>query len=553
MNFRSITSLLFLFVIQLSCIGNTDTERDLEESLRIEMTKASELYHNGEYLKAASVLNTLISQANIDDFKYEKANIYYNLSCYYALSGEKESAIHCLEEAVQSGYANAENMMKDDDLKSIRQSKRFSQLINQLTREEHFWENEFLNTEFKLNISENEKIAGLSKLWSEIKFNFINFDLVPGINIDSLYMIYLPKIRNTSSTLEYYQKLQEFCSHLIDGHTEIKYPKELRHLVRGRVPIQTRLISGQVIITKVYDKDLLAIGIKPGVELTHIDGQDVHAYAEQHIKPYWTTNSPHGRDRTVYEYALLRGPVGTTVRVKCHTSDQEDFQIELRRLKRINVKWEPVVYRKLDQNIGYLNIKSFYDDEIVTEIDSLFNQIMQTDALIIDLRENGGGNGRVGWKILGYFTNHSFEIFQWKTRLYRPIWRAWGRREELYVEKPAFRYADDVKYYSKPVVLLTRARTGSMAENFCIGFRIMNRGKIIGGPTMGSSGTPLFFSLPGGGKGQVVTTRSFYPDGSDFIGQGVKPDIEVYPTVLDFRQGKDRILDRAVEYLTRNQ
>jgi C-terminal processing protease CtpA/Prc len=91
-----------------------------------------------------------------------------------------------------------------------------------------------------------------------------------------------------------------------------------------------------------------------------------------------------------------------------------------------------------------------------------------------------------------------------------------------------------------------------MAENFCVGFHIMNRGKIIGGPTMGSSGTPLSFTLPGGGTAQVVTTRSSYPDGKEFIGTGVKPDIEVYPKIEDFRTGRDRILEKALEYLNKN-
>ena len=109
--------------------------------------------------------------------------------------------------------------------------------------------------------------------------------------------------------------------------------------------------------------------------------------------------------------------------------------------------------------------------------------------------------------------------------------------------------ADDKKYYSRPVVLLTRSRTASMAENFCVGFQIMHRGKIIGGPTMGSSGTPLFFSLPGGGSAQVVTTKNMYPDGKELIGYGVQPDMEVYPTIEDFRMGRDRVLEKALEYL----
>ncbi len=50
-----------------------------------------------------------------------------------------------------------------------------------------FWDSDTFKTPYQQNITENEKIAGLSKFWSEVKYNFVNFDLVPSLNIDSLY------------------------------------------------------------------------------------------------------------------------------------------------------------------------------------------------------------------------------------------------------------------------------------------------------------------------------------------------------------------------------
>jgi len=543
---------LLSLIIIIAFISSCDPQRkdnlsDLELNLRID--KATLFYQIGEYEKANRLLDELTGNPDLNKFKKERTVIYYSLACNYALLGDDEKALSYLNKAIEYGYANFRHIANDDDLRNIRENKKFIQIIDDLKRSQSLWDNSFIETPYRDNISEDEKIAGLSKLWSEIKFNFINFDLVPDVNPDSLYMEFLPKVRATTSTLEYYKLLQNFCVQFNDGHTEVDFPKELRGVIRGRVPIQTRLVEGKVIITKVYDEKLTLKGIQPGIEITNVDGFEVKEYAEKFIIPYWTTNSPHGRDRTIYEYAFLRGQVNKPVKIKCKNSAGEIFNVMLPRLKRIPVKWEPVVYRPLQNNIGYVNIKSFYDDEIVALFDSVFTQIKETDGLIIDLRENGGGNGRVGWNILGYFTNKPFQIFKWKSRLYRPIWRAWGRSEEMYEEKPVMKMADEKKYYSKSVVVLTRDRTASMAENFCVGFKILNRGKIVGGPTMGSSGTPLAFPLPGGGRAKVVTTRSTYPDGEEFIGIGVKPDIEVYPTIEDFRIGKDRILDEAKGYL----
>ncbi|MEM1181973.1 MAG: hypothetical protein AAGM22_26740, partial [Acidobacteriota bacterium] len=53
--------------------------------------------------------------------------------------------------------------------------------------------------------------------------------------------------------------------------------------------------------------------------------------------------------------------------------------------------------------------------------------------------------------------------------------------------------------------------------------------------------------LPGGGSARIVTKRDTYPDGSDFVGRGVQPDLVAAPTVEAFRQGRDVELEAALE------
>jgi hypothetical protein len=48
--------------------------------------------------------------------------------------------------------------------------------------EESLWKNPALETPLRTNLAEDEKIAGRSRLWSEVKFNFANFDLVPELD-----------------------------------------------------------------------------------------------------------------------------------------------------------------------------------------------------------------------------------------------------------------------------------------------------------------------------------------------------------------------------------
>nr|GFD02801.1 hypothetical protein [Tanacetum cinerariifolium] len=66
-----------------------------------------------------------------------------------------------------------------------------------------------------------EKVAGLSKLWEEAKYNFAYFDHLPGFDWDKLYLEYLPKVQATTSTLAYFRLLQQFYAQLHDGHTGV--------------------------------------------------------------------------------------------------------------------------------------------------------------------------------------------------------------------------------------------------------------------------------------------------------------------------------------------
>ena len=74
---------------------------------------------------------------------------------------------------------------------------------------------------------------------------------------------------------------------------------------------------------------------------------------------------------------------------------------------------------------------------------------------------------------------------------------------------------------------------------------------LVGERTAGSTGNPLRVPLPGGGNFRVVTVRCVYPDGREFVGTGIQPDIEVHPTQQDIHDGYDRVLAGGVKEIVR--
>ena len=129
--------------------------------------------------------------------------------------------------------------------------------------------------------------------------------------------------------------------------------------------------------------------------------------------------------------------------------------------------------------------------------------------------------------------------------------KAWGKSQQWHeVEGRTVEPFDDRAIHTKPVNVIADESTFSAAEDFCVGFLTMKRGKLVGRRTAGSSGSPLMFDVPGGGLALVCTKKDVFPDGTEFIGFGIAPDIEVPASIKDVVENRDAALEAAIRELS---
>ncbi|TQK06870.1 S41 family peptidase [Herbaspirillum sp. SJZ107] len=477
---------------------------------------------------------------------------------YDALGGNGDKALAGLRQAIDAGYLDADGTAADNAFAALRGDARFGALLAQLRQrqqiESKLYDSDALASPYTENLSEDEKVAGLSKFWSEVKYNFVYVDTLKAIDWDRLYLEYLPKVRATRSTAEYYKVLMALCARLQDGHTNVYPGPQLRNTMMAKPLLSTHLVEGRVLVRKVFDPALQARGIVPGTEVLEVDGQPVTEYAMRELAPYASASTPQDLERRIYTYSFLSGPVDVAPRVRFRTAAGKNFETTLRRLTletydKAVPDTPPFVFKTLPGNVAYVALNSFGDDRAADAFLAAFDRIAASSALVIDLRNNSGGSSNVGYRVLATLAGQPFQTSRWETRDYRPSYRAWQHTMPNYGE-PAPAWPNDAAHaYRKPVAVLISSATYSAAEDFSVAFDAMGRGIIAGEATGGSTGMPLFLRLPGGGIARICTKADTYPDGRKWVGKGIQPSLKVAPTVLDVQADRDTVLEAAVAAL----
>ena len=187
-----------------------------------------------------------------------------------------------------------------------------------------------------------------------------------------------------------------------------------------------------------------------------------------------------------------------------------------RQLERINCGFDKA--ERLPPNIGYLKFNMFANPDICGPTASAaMNFLGSVDALIIDLRENGGGDP----KMVAYISSYLFDERTHLNDLYN---RKENKTEEFWTSTgvPGKRLA------GKPVFVLTAQRTFSGAEEFTYNLKNLKRATIIGETTGGGAHPVSGHRIDDHFMIGVPFARAINPiSKTNWEGVGVEPDVKV--------------------------
>jgi C-terminal processing protease CtpA/Prc len=477
-------------------------------------------------------------------------NIYNDLGEAYAIQGKTREALDSLNRSASLAQypSMAKYLEENHHFDSLRKEPGFQAVIAKERQYEHYWDSAALKTPYRETLADEEKLAGLSKFWSEVKYNFAYPEKLIALDWDRLYLETIPKVLAAKSTGAYYQELMRFCARLADGHTNVYFPDKLD--VIAKPPMRTGLVEGHVMILDSRSPSLEARDIRAGVEIVEVDRVPVLDYARQDVEPFVSASTQQDRENRTFWYGFLRGPAGKPVHLKLRDAAGKEFERDLERQGYRDVRRTPLLdFRMLPGNVAYVGLNDFSNNDLVKQWRDTVPKIANASAVVLDVRLNGGGSGDIGFEVIKSLVDRAVPTSRVMMRQYNPTDRARGALIDwIELQAGSFQAADGPRY-SGPVVVLSGPATFSAAEDFLVAWKNSGRGKIIGEPSGGSTGQPLGFALPGGGSARVCTKRDTFPDGTEFVGKGIAPDILVRPTLADVRAGKDTVLERALEFL----
>ena len=269
-------------------------------------------------------------------------------------------------------------------------------------------------------------------------------------------------------------------------------------------------------------------------------------------------------DETMGLMGVLSGPKNSRVPLKVKDPDGTVREVALTRdsmdknglpfLPR-TLRWymfDPLIETNMVKpDICYIKVSNFSGDKVVEEFRKVFDSLdfARTQGIILDVRYNLGGNRDYAYSIVSFLTDQPLKASKWKSLSYVPAYRSWGRPVGWIEDGPALIEPREGKRFSGPLVVLTGPGTFSAAEDFLVPLQYARRALLVGEKTAGSTGNPINVPLPGGGRFMVVSKRDTYPDGREFVGIGIQPDVEVHPIPKDLLQGTDPVLQKGIDVI----
>ncbi|WP_394666588.1 S41 family peptidase [uncultured Chryseobacterium sp.] len=351
----------------------------------------------------------------------------------------------------------------------------------------------------------------------------------------------IPKFLAVDNDESYHLTLAELVTKTDDSHAFLfSRLTSLNQYGRKNVPVQYSYAEGKLVVTKTYPTIFNEENpLKIGDVIYDVEGLTIPQKINSFGKYLPASNSWGKINKSKYLFLYTNKDSlglkierdGINLAIKVKTYLQKEI---IRENPTVPEKWK---FLDDEKKIGYVNMGLIKR----SDLNDMFENLKNTESIIFDSRNYPNMTILPLSRLLLPENKIYYEFIFPETNYLSKFYR---RKNNIGRNNP--------DHYKGNVVILVNEVTQSQAETTVMMLKQHPKAKVIGGYTSGANGDVISFNIAGL-KTCFTGLGAYYPDGRETQRIGIIPDIIVRPTVKGIQQGKDEILERALEYLKSGQ
>ncbi len=363
-----------------------------------------------------------------------------------------------------------------------------------------------------------------------------------------------PSIESARTMAEARAVLRDMLARLKQTHFEIMAPDGYQDDDPsseggrdGTAGLHARLIDGHMVVTRVEPgSSAEKAGARTGWVIRAINGRELGPQVQEILRDnagstlldsklaWLVAIQLSGRLDDAADVEFLDGR-DQVVRLRIPFAQRRGHKTRFSTMPPRYVHFESRLLKHGGADVGYVAFNTWLNPPyLITRMDDAMEEFAGADGVVIDLRGARGGLGYLPAYFAGWFVNRPHADLG--TMHLRN-----GRRRAVVLphERP----------FAGRVAILTDGLTRSAGEIFTAGMQDLGRARIFGTRTAGAVLPAKLLRLPNGDSLEYAIANFTSPSGKVLEGNGVEPDVRVVPTRQQLLEGRDPVLEAALEWI----
>ncbi len=439
---------------------------------------------------------------------------------------------------------------KNFDLSWIENKKLFSEELSNRLR--HIENNRLLKKHYYVKygllgeanpINENpfndigfpdvyHRLLGLFRYWNFIEYFYPNKYLTDQ-KWNAVLLEMIPKFLKVKREDDYFLLIKELVAKLDDSHAHVisKNNKGLNIF-----PYKVKNLDNNCVISGFHNEEIAnQEGLLIGDIIFRVNNKD---FNEEVKKSFKINSGSNLNSKLIYTYNyIITSENYFADLVVLRGGDTIKKSVKLYDYKSLYLKFRPILkWKVIDGNIGYVNMMMLENEDIL----EMMNALKLSKGIIFDLR----GYPKKTFLNLSRYLNLERKPFAKFTipDISYPGKFSWKKAVNTFGKK-------NKDYYKGKVIILADNQSLSLSEYAVMCLQTIDRAVTIGSQTAGADGKNIGFEYLGGYRTSMTSQGVFYPDGNQTQRIGIKIDIEVKPTIKGLIDGRDEVLEKAIEII----